>query len=109
MLFFSPVIQWLYLTWLLPAFWACLIETVRIARSGVATRDWRRWAPLTAVALIFVISLVPFNHIANSVTIISLWLLSGALYLRSAGLRAPSPGLRAHATARLAARTAGLN
>ena len=41
MLFFSPVIQWLYLTWLLPAFWACLVETVRIARSGVVTRDWR--------------------------------------------------------------------
>ena len=109
MLFFSPVIQWLYLTWLLPAFWACLIEAARIARGGVATRDWRRWTPLVVLALIFAISLVPFNHIANSVTIISLWLLCGALYLRSARLRAPSHGLSAHATARLETQAASLD
>ncbi len=90
MLLASPVIQWLYLTWLLPAFWACLIETTRIARGAVSIGDWRRWTPLAALALIFAISLIPFNHIANSVTIIGLWLLCGALYLRSAGLLIPA-------------------
>lgn len=89
MLLASPVIQWLYLTWLLPAFWACLIATWRIARRARNPRDWRRWAPLAALVVIFGISLVPFNHIANSVTIISLWLLCGALYVRSAGIQLP--------------------
>jgi hypothetical protein len=89
MLFCSPVIQWLYLTWLLPAFWACLIATWRIARGAKDIRDWRRLAPLAGLALILAVSLVPFNHTATSVAIIALWLLCGALYLRSAGIRMP--------------------
>lgn len=103
MLFFSPVIQWLYLTWLLPAFWACLIETARIARGAASIRDWRSWAPLTTLALLFGISLVPFNHIANTVTIVGLWLLCGALYLRSAGVHPSRTVHRAQSAALVAA------
>lgn len=84
MLLASPVIQWLYLTWLLPAFWACLLEAARIARDVNNDAGWLRWAPLVTLALIFAVSLIPFNHLANSVTIIALFALCGTLYARSA-------------------------
>lgn len=103
MLFFSPVIQWLYLTWLLPAFWACLTATWRIASGARDARDWRRLTPFAGIALIYAVSLVPFNHIATSSAIVSLWLLCGALYLRSAGIHMPVTAHLQQPVARLAA------
>ena len=102
MLFFSPVIQWLYLTWLLPAFWACLTATWRIARGANDTRGWWQLTPLAGLALIFVVSLVPFNHFATSGAIIALWLLCGSLYLWSAGVRMPAAVRLQRPVARLA-------
>ncbi len=93
------------MTWLLPAFWACLVAAMRIARGGVS-HGWRLWTPLAVLTLIVTISLMPFNHIAISVTIIALWLLAGALYLRSAGIPSPLAILRGQPAATEGARLA---
>ena len=91
MVIFSPVVWWLYLTWLLPAFWACLRIVARRDEDASAWPGLRgglaAWGPRMALGLAFALTLIPFSHPAIVAGTLLLWMLCGALYLRSAGLR----------------------
>lgn len=97
MLMISPLIWWYYLTWLLPALVICLEATVQFAKR-TAPGGWRsfviRWWPFMTLALDYCLLLVPFSmsvptyRFAAAGTLL-LWLLCGALYVRSAGARLP--------------------
>ncbi len=50
MLLISPLVWWFYLTWLLPAFVACLTMALRSRRR---LSDIRRWGPLAPLALAY--------------------------------------------------------
>ncbi len=94
-LLLSPVVWWLYLTWLLPAFWACLrIVARRSSPSATASQPgWRRfaarWTPRVALVIAFALTLIPFNHPTIAAGTLLLWVVCGALYLRGAHLRLP--------------------
>jgi hypothetical protein len=91
LLFFSPIVRWYMLTWLLPAFWVCLLEAFRIGRAGWTLRHWWTWAPLAALALILAVSLVSSVVAMTSATIVALCLLNGALYLGKGYSRRTNP------------------
>jgi hypothetical protein len=103
-------VWWLYLTWLLPAFWACLRVVARRSADTAPLPGWRRsaalWAPRAALGIAFALTLIPFNHPTIAVGILLLWVICGALYLRGAQLRlsgrdapATPPMRQAHADA----------
>lgn len=73
MLLVSPLVWWLYLPWLLPAFAACL--------SAVRSRGWLLVLVLVALAVPLVIRLDP---VPRSLSIVAWWLVTGLLFVRSA-------------------------
>ena len=87
MLLISPLVWWFYLTWLLPAFVACLTMALRSRRR---LSDIRRWGPLAPLALAYLLVLVrmvstDLADAAGVVATLLLWIGCGAYYLRSAG------------------------
>lgn len=102
-LLMAPVVWWLYLTWLLPAFVTCLAETARWDRAGLGAPGWKRWALLAVLACLFAISLIPYNHISISVSVFGVWIICGALYLRRMELRVPLFARRSTADQQIAA------
>ena len=80
LLLVSPVVHWLYLTWILPTFVACFDELLRMRR------DRAFWLAAALLGLAVVLSLVPLNRPANADAIVLLWFLCGTQYLRGAGL-----------------------
>lgn len=96
MLLLSPVVWWLYLTWLLPAFWACWQAITGSATrqqrpslwTGAAGSGWR-WVAGSGLGVALALTLIPFNHIAITGVSLTLWAVCGALYLRSAAGRQP--------------------
>lgn len=87
MLLLSPLVWWFYLTWLLPAFAACLFVALDPRQRLL---PWQRWSTLAALAASYgLISFLRFNDATSVLATLLLWALCGVLYLRSAGITLP--------------------
>lgn len=93
----SPLVQWPYLAWLLPAFAVCLCAALDEQRPRA---DWLRWGALAVagIAYLLILSRQVLVHAPNSAQLIALtsgvgtvlvWCLCGLYYLRSAGAKLP--------------------
>lgn len=91
----SPLVQWPYITWLLPAYTCCLLATLD-TREPLA--GWRRWGPLALMAIAYILILTRMLIIqfpaaqrplalglTSGTAAVMLWVLCGIFYLRSAG------------------------
>ncbi|HEY7834410.1 MAG TPA: glycosyltransferase family 87 protein [Ktedonobacterales bacterium] len=114
----SPLVQWSYLTWLLPALTVCL-SAMLDARHPVTARQ--RWGTVGLLVVAFGLMLVrmllvrapnpaPAIALTSTLGAFVVWGLCGAYYLRSAGaklrvvgapLRRPAAGAREPAPAPL--------
>ncbi|WIG60371.1 MAG: hypothetical protein OJF49_003119 [Ktedonobacterales bacterium] len=84
MLLLSPLVWWFYLTWLLPAFAACLYVALDPQQRLL---PWQRWSTLAALAAAYAtMTLIRFNDATSVLATLLLWTLCGVLYLRSAGI-----------------------
>ena len=85
-LLLAPVAHWSYLTWLLPAFWACARTLIKRRPDTAPKMAMSAKLALGALGIMYALALVPFNHATIFGAMVCLWLMCGGLYARAVGV-----------------------